>query len=108
MLARAALAAGVAACLATWVLGAEIPYFDYDAATQGIFVDDLAYRGDFDASFEGLPGRQDRYRTGFAAQRLAFSLPLSWLQRGLALERWQVEDLLRAAALVFAFACSCF
>lgn len=104
MLARLVLAAGIAACLATWALGTRIAYFDYDDATQGIFINDLSFRGDFDASFEGRPGRQDRYRTRFAAQRLAFSLPLSWLQRGLGLERWQVEDLLRAAALGFALA----
>ncbi len=104
MLARVVLAAGIAACLATWLGGAAIPYFDYDDATQGIFVNDLSFRGDFDASFERRPDKQDRYRTGFAAQRLAYSLPLSWLQRGLGLAAWQVEDLLRAAALAFGLA----
>jgi hypothetical protein len=108
MLARAVLATGVAVCLATWFFGAEIPYFDYDDATQGIFVNDLAFGRAYAASFEGLEDRQNRYRVGFAAQRLAYSLPLSLVQRGLALERWQVEDLLRAAALAFAFAGSCF
>lgn len=102
MFARAALVAGIVTCLSTWLAGAPIPYFDYDDATQGIFVNDLSFRGDLDASFEGRPSRQDRYRVGFAAQRLAFSLPLSWIQRGLGLEHWQVEGLLRAASLVFA------
>ncbi len=104
MLARAVLAAGIAACLAAWIAGVQIPYFDYDDATQGIFVNDLSFHGDFDASFEGHANRQDRYRVGFAAQRLTFSLPLSWIQRALGLAPWQVEDLLRAAALCFGLA----
>jgi MFS family permease len=101
MLARAALATGIIACLSTWVVGTPISYFDLDDATQGIFINDLSFRGDFDASFEGHTDQQDRYRVGFAAQRLAYSLPLSWIQRGLTLKPWQVENLLRAVALVF-------
>jgi hypothetical protein len=101
-LARGGLVAGITLCLLTWLAGARTPYFDYDDATQGIFVNDVSFRGDLDASFEGRPDRQDVYRTGFAAQRLAFTLPLSWVQRGLALRPWNVEGLLRAAALVFA------
>jgi hypothetical protein len=107
MLARALLVTGVAGCFATWLVGSEIPIFDYDDATQGIFIQDLASGRDYAASFEGRDDRQDRYRVGFAAQRLAYTLPLALLHRGLALERWQVEDLLRAAALVFALTGSC-
>lgn len=100
-LARAVLVTGIIACLATWVVGTSIPYFDFDDATQGIFINDLSFRGAFDASFEGHADRQERYRVGFAAQRLAYSLPLSWIQRSLALKPWQAEDLLRVAAGVF-------
>jgi hypothetical protein len=103
-IARGGLVAAVAVCLATWLVGVRLPYFDYDDATQGIFVNDVSFRADLDASFEGRPDRQDVYRTAFAAQRLAFTLPLSWVQRGLQLPPWEVEGLLRVAALVFAVA----
>ncbi len=103
MLARAVLAAGIATCLAAWIAGAPIPYFDYDDATLGIFVNDLSFHGDLDASFEGTDG-VDRFRVGWAAQRLPFTLPLSWIERALGLAPWQVEDLLRAAALCFGLA----
>ncbi len=98
------LAAGVLACLGAWVAGTPLPYFDYDDATQGIFVNDLSFRHSLDASFAGRPDRQDLYRTAFAAQRLPFSLPLSWIERGLGWRPWDAEKLLRAAALLLGLA----
>lgn len=103
-LTRVILAAGAAACLATWLFGARLPYFDYDDATQGIFVNDLTFLGSLDASFAGKTDPQDVYRKGFAAQRVSYSIPLSWAQRALRMPRWKVEELLRFAAVFFALA----
>ncbi len=85
MHARVARTAGIAACLASPRLRTRIPTFGRDDATQGIFLTERPFRGDCDASFAGVPDKRERTRRRFAAQRLAFSLPASWLQRGIEL-----------------------
>jgi hypothetical protein len=97
---------GLVAC-AIALLPTPVPYprwFDPDDASQGIFVNDLSFHGDYDASFEGALAYQDVYRGDWAAQRLSYSLPLSALQRALGIARHDVETLLTAAAVTFALA----
>lgn len=101
MLARVARAAGIAACLASPWLRTRIPCSGCGDARQGSWIGERPSRGDFDASFEGVPGKQHRYRKRFAAQRLAFSLHSAWLQRGieLALARFSHAGFTRSAEL---------
>ena len=102
--ARVALFVGVAACLAV-LSPCPVDYarfFDPDDATQGIFVNDLTFRGDYDQSFAGSNEYQDLYRADWAAQRLPYSLVVSGVQRVLGVAPYDVEGLLTVFAVVFA------
>lgn len=101
---RVVVLLGLIAC-GLALLPAPVDYprlFDPDDASQGIFVNDLTFRGDYDASFEGAREYQDAYRGDWAAQRLSYSLPISALQRWLGIARHDVESLLTVLAVLFA------
>jgi hypothetical protein len=91
-------AIAVAVVLALWRLDEYPCYVDFDTATVGIFVNDLAVHGAFDFSFAGSPTLQDRYRVWWAAAALPLTVPLSWLERLLALPPQRVGTLVRAVA----------
>jgi hypothetical protein len=62
------------------------PYFDYDAATEAIFVNNHTFRNSYDFGFRSSNRPQDIFRVGYAAHRISLSYPISLLHRALGIE----------------------
>ena len=107
---RTIFAVGVVACvLALLPYPVSYPsYFDADGATQGIFINDLSFHGDYTRTFRSSNERQDLYRADWAAQRLPFSIAASAIAKMLGLAPFETEGLLRALSVAFAIAGSWF
>lgn len=76
------------------------PYVDFDAATDAIFVNNLSAGKAYDASFSGSELYQNRYRVWYAAHRLPFSIPLSWVQQLFQVAPFDLSLLFRIVAVL--------
>jgi len=83
-----------------WRIDDYPPFMDFDAATLGIFVDNLSYQPRYDHYFATAAAFQDRYRALWAAFALPLTLPLSAVQRLLAIPDYGVDRLLHVTAIV--------
>jgi len=83
-----------------WRIDDYPPFMDFDAATLGIFVDNLSYQPRYDHYFATAAAFQDRYRALWAAFALPLALPLSAVQRLLAIPDYGVDRLLHVTAIV--------
>jgi hypothetical protein len=79
------------------------PYMDYDSATLGIFVNNLTLHDQHDYFFADQEHSQLQYRSWWATQFLPLAVPLSWVQRLLALDRARVGILLHVFTCLFGF-----
>ncbi len=87
-----------------WRIDDYPPSMDFDAATLGIFVNNLSYQPRYDHYFATAPAFQDRYRALWAAFELPLTLPLSAVQRLLGVPDYDVDRLLHVTAIVLGLA----
>ncbi len=77
---------------------------DFDCATLGIFVNNLAFHHGFAYSFENASEQQESYRALWAATALPLTLPIALLERWLRLAPSEAVTLLRVVAALLALA----
>ncbi len=76
------------------------PYFDYDCATEGIFLNNLSFKNSYDHYFSTSESFQDKFRASYAAYRLPLTYPLSILRSLFQVPSWNVDLFLKIVGAI--------